>query len=89
MAWKKVVVSGSAAELSGLTVDTTIVGTVETASYVAFGGVDGLTSFSASVAANINSAEFQLSINGDAGDGPDTIADGDTITMQVGQILIL
>ena len=84
MAWKKVVVSGSAAELSGLTVDNTIVGTVQTASYVEFDGVDGLTAFSASVAANIESAEFQLSINGDAGDGPDVIGDGDTITIAGG-----
>jgi len=84
MAWKKVVVSGSAAELSGLTVDNTIVGTVQTASYVEFAGVDGLTAFSASVAANIESAEFQLSINGDAGDGPDVIGDGDTITIAGG-----
>jgi hypothetical protein len=53
------------------------------ASYVAFAGVDGLTAFSSSVAGAIQDTAFDLTFAADGGTD-DVIADGDTVTFAGG-----
>lgn len=85
--WKKVIVSGSTAALSGLSVDNAIVanltGTATTASYVAFGNVDGLTAFSSSVATRLLDTQFDLTIAADSGTS-NKVGDGETLTIHGG-----
>jgi hypothetical protein len=65
------------------TVTADLTGTADTASYVAFSGVDGLTSFSSSVASQLIDTAFNLSVGADSGTD-DVIADGDTLNFEGG-----